>query len=129
LPHIRASLLILLPLASLRLVCLLNEGPTSHSIPDVRYSNSTILFVPLPTTYFWDIYKSLIENINASFSKKDIQNAQITFTDMLKEKMINHIDSNFEVFKEYTDNPEFRAFLASQMFKEMLRDNSKYKSI
>jgi type I restriction enzyme R subunit len=68
--------------------------------------------------------KAAMNNINASLKKKDIQNAQITFTDILKEKMINHIDSNFEVFKEYNDNPEFRAFLAGQMFNLMLKDFS-----
>lgn len=66
--------------------------------------------------------KKAIENINASISKQDLQNARITFTDVLKEKMVNHIESNFEVFKEYNDNPEFRAFLAGQMFNLMLKD-------
>ena len=55
-------------------------------------------------------------------ARNDIQNAQITFTDILKEKMINHIESNFEVFKEYNDNPEFRAFLAGQMFRVLEKD-------
>jgi len=68
--------------------------------------------------------KKAVENINASLYKKDLQNAQITFTDVLKEKMVNHIESNFEVFKEYNDNPEFRAFLAGQLFKLMVRDFS-----
>ncbi|MBK7966863.1 MAG: hypothetical protein IPK10_17465 [Bacteroidetes bacterium] len=62
-----------------------------------------------------------MNNINASLNKKDIQNAQITFTDILKDKMINHIDSNFEVFKEYNDNPEFRTYLAGQMFNLMIK--------
>ncbi len=66
--------------------------------------------------------KSAVDNINASLSKKDLQNAEITFSDVLKEKMVNHIDSNFEVFKEYSDNPEFRTFLAGQLFKLMLKD-------
>lgn len=66
--------------------------------------------------------KKAVDNINASLSKKDLQNAEITFTDVLKEKMVNHIESNFEVFKEYNDNPEFRTFLAGQLFKIMLRD-------
>lgn len=65
--------------------------------------------------------KAAMDNIQASLNKNDVQNAQITFTDILKEKMINHIDSNFEVFKEYNDNPEFRAYLAGQMFNLMLR--------
>ncbi|MBL7894832.1 MAG: type I restriction endonuclease subunit R [Bacteroidia bacterium] len=66
--------------------------------------------------------KAAMDNINASLQKQDFQNAEITFTDILKEKMINHIDSNFEVFKEYNDNPEFRSFLAGQLFKIMLQD-------
>lgn len=70
--------------------------------------------------------KAAMENINASLQKNDIQNAQISFTDILKEKMINHIDSNFEVFKEYNDNPEFKAFLAGQMFKLLINDISKF---
>ena len=64
-------------------------------------------------------------NINASLKKKDIQNAQIAFTDILHEKMINHIESNFEVFKEYNDNPEFRSFLAGQLFKVMMFELAK----
>ena len=66
--------------------------------------------------------KSAMDNISASLSRNDLQNAQITFADILKEKMINHIDSNFEVFKEYNDNPEFKAFLAGQMFKILIND-------
>lgn len=66
--------------------------------------------------------KSAMDNINASRKINDLQNAEITFTDVLKDKMINHIDSNFEVFKEYNDNPEFKAFLAGQMFKILIRD-------
>lgn len=66
--------------------------------------------------------QAAMDNINASLNKNDIQNAQITFTDILKEKMINHIDSNFEVFKEYNDNPEFKVFLAGQMFKLLIHD-------
>ncbi|MBL7766518.1 MAG: type I restriction endonuclease subunit R [Chitinophagaceae bacterium] len=73
--------------------------------------------------------KAAMDNINASLHKNDIQNAQITFTDILKEKMINHIDSNFEVFKEYNDNPEFKAFLAGQMFKLLINDIGSFKSM
>jgi type I restriction enzyme, R subunit len=71
--------------------------------------------------------KAAMENINASIEKNDFQNAQITFADVLKEKMINHIDSNFEVFKEYNDNPEFKAFLAGQMFKLLIYDIGNFK--
>jgi len=41
-----------------------------------------------------------MDNTNTSLNKNDNQNTQITFTDILKEKMINYIDSNFEVFKK-----------------------------
>ena len=69
-----------------------------------------------------------VDSINASLEKKDLQNAEITFTDVLKEKMINHIESNFEVFKEYNDNKEFREFLANQMFNLMLKNYSYVKA-
>ena len=71
--------------------------------------------------------QAAMDNINASLNKNDIQNAQITFTDILKEKMINHIDSNFEVFKEYNDNPEFKSFLAGQMFKILINDIGRFR--
>lgn len=70
--------------------------------------------------------KLAVNNINASLLKQDIQNAQITFTDVLKEKMVNHIESNFEVFKKYNDDPEFRAFFASAMFRLMQSDFMKF---
>ena len=70
--------------------------------------------------------KTAMDNINASLTKKDFQNAEITFADVLKEKIVNHIDSNFEVFKEYSDNKEFRDYFAGTMFKLMLRDISKF---
>ena len=73
--------------------------------------------------------QAAMDNINASLNKNDIQNAQITFTDILKEKMINHIDSNFEVFKEYNDNPEFKSFLAGQMFKLLINDIGRFRSL
>lgn len=73
--------------------------------------------------------KSAMENINASLERNDRQNAEITFTDVLREKMINHVETNFEVFKEYNDNPEFRAFLAGQMFKLLINDLGNFKSL
>lgn len=66
------------------------------------------------------------EEFVSSFKHSDEQNAKITFEDILQKKLINHIESNFEVFKEYNDNPEFRAFFAGQMFNLMQRDFSKF---
>lgn len=72
--------------------------------------------------------KAKVDNINASLSKKNLQNAEITFADVLKEKMVNHIESNFEVFKEYSDNKEFRDFFAGTMFKLIMKDISKFNA-
>lgn len=65
------------------------------------------------------------EFVNA-FRYSDEQNAKITFEEVLKRKLIDHIETNFEVFKEFTDNKEFREFFAGTMFKMMQRDFLKY---
>lgn len=44
------------------------------------------------------------------FKHSDTQNSKITFEDKFKRKLIDHIETNFEVFKEYNDNKEFRDF-------------------
>ena len=64
--------------------------------------------------------ENAIENISTSLASKDEQNARITFEEVLKEKLTNHIDSNFEVFKEYNDNEEFRRLFAGMMFEMMM---------
>ena len=66
-----------------------------------------------------------VEFVNA-YMYSDMQNAQITFEDVLKRKLIDHIETNFEVFKEYNDNKEFRDFFAGTMFKIMQKDFMKY---
>ena len=67
------------------------------------------------------------EFINA-YKHSDAQNARITFDEVLKRKLIEHIDTNFEVFKEYSDNKEFKDFFAGTMFSIMQRDFLKYNS-
>ena len=67
------------------------------------------------------------EFVNA-FKYSDEQNAKITFEDVLKRKLIDHIDTNFEVFKEYNDNKEFRDFFAGTMFQLMQRDFMKFNA-
>jgi len=66
-----------------------------------------------------------IEFVNA-FKFSDEQNAKITFEDVLKRKLIDHIETNFEVFKEFSDNKEFRDFFAGTMFKLMQKDFMKF---
>ena len=65
------------------------------------------------------------EFVNA-FKHSDTQNAKITFEDVLKRKLIDHIENNFEVFKEYNDNKEFRDFFAGTMFQLIQRDFMKF---
>jgi len=65
------------------------------------------------------------EFVNA-FKFSDEQNAKITFEEVLKRKLIDHIETNFEVFKEFNDNKEFRDFFAGTMFKLMQRDFMKF---
>jgi len=67
------------------------------------------------------------EFVNA-FQYSDTQNARITFDEVLKRKLIEHIDTNFEVFKEYSDNKDFKDFFAGTMFNIMQRDFLKYNS-
>jgi type I restriction enzyme R subunit len=57
-----------------------------------------------------------------AFKHSDEQNAKITFEEVLKRKLIDHIETNFEVFKEFNDNKEFRDFFAGTMFKIMQKD-------
>ena len=54
-----------------------------------------------------------------AYSYSDEQNAKITFDAILQQKLMEHIDSNFEVFKEFNDNPEFRSFFANTLYKMM----------
>ena len=63
-----------------------------------------------------------------AFKHSDEQNAKITFEEVLKRKLIDHIESNFEVFKEYNDNKEFRDFFAGTMFKIMQKDFVRFNS-
>lgn len=64
--------------------------------------------------------KAAMENINASLRINDFQNAQISFTELLGEKIQDHVESNFEFYKAWTDKPEVRAFMAEQMFKILI---------
>jgi len=43
-----------------------------------------------------------------------------------EERHFNNIETNFEVFKEFNDNKEFRDFFAGTMFKLMQRDFMKF---
>lgn len=61
-----------------------------------------------------------------AFKYSDEQNAKITFEEVLKRKLIDHIETNFEVFKEFNDNKEFRDFFAGTMFKILQNNFVKY---
>lgn len=55
----------------------------------------------------------------SSFQHSDPQNARITFDKVLDEKLINHINSNFEFFKKYNDDTEFKNFFTGALFHLM----------
>lgn len=61
-----------------------------------------------------------------SFKYSDEQVAKITFEEILKKKLITHIDSNFEVFKEFNDNSDFRNFFTNTLFSMMQKDFVSY---
>ena len=64
-----------------------------------------------------------------AYSYSDEQNAKITFDTILQQKLMEHIDSNFEVFKEFNDNPEFRKFFTNTMFSILQKDFSNFNSL
>lgn len=68
-----------------------------------------------------------VEFVN-SFNYSDEQVAKITFEQVLKSKLINHIDSNFEVFKEFNDNPDFRKFFTNEMFNILQKDFTSFSN-
>lgn len=57
-----------------------------------------------------------------AYSYSDEQNAKITFEKVLSNKLLEHVDSNFEVFKEFNDNTEFKDFFTSTLYK-LMNDN------
>jgi type I restriction enzyme R subunit len=63
-----------------------------------------------------------------AFKHSDEQNAKITFEEVLKRKLIDHIETNFEVFKEFNDNKEFRDFFAGTMFKLLQINFSRFNA-
>jgi DNA-damage-inducible protein D len=64
---------------------------------------------------------------NGDPKKGQIAFAQSYFAiHVLKRKLIDHIETNFEVFKEYNDNKDFRDFFAGTMFQLMQRDFMKF---
>lgn len=58
----------------------------------------------------------------SAFRHSDMQNARITFEEVLSRKLTDHIENNFEVYKEFQDNKEFRDFFTGTMFQIMQRD-------
>lgn len=52
----------------------------------------------------------------------DVQNAKITFDKVLQEKFQDVHITNFDLYKKFTDDPEFRAFISAKLF-EMVWEN------
>lgn len=62
----------------------------------------------------------------SSMQHSDAQNARITFDKVLNDKLINHINSNFEFFKKFNDDAEFRGFFAGALFNLMQQNGGRF---
>lgn len=52
----------------------------------------------------------------------DEQNMRIAFNALLGQKLLNHISTNFDVYKAFNDNPDFKAFFAGRMFEMVVKE-------
>jgi type I restriction enzyme R subunit len=93
-----------------------------------RLSNILQTFNDRYGTEFTDIDKvrQMTENIASNVAKNDElinsirfsddQNARITSDKIVGEELLNHITSNFDLFKLYSDNKEFKEDFSAMMF-------------
>lgn len=78
----------------------------------------------------YDIKDDMVKNekILESFSKSDMQNSRIEFNTLLEDKIQDILDLNLELFKQFTQNDDFKNKIANAMFN-MLCENFKNASI
>ena len=74
-----------------------------------------------------DIAEGVMNNqeMKNSMEYSDEQNAKITNDKVVADEMLKHINSNFNFYKHYSDNKEFKEDVNNMIFglvKEMLRD-------
>lgn len=74
-----------------------------------------------------DIAEGVLNNqeMKNSMEYSDEQNAKITNDKVVADEMLKHINSNFNFYKHYSDNKEFKEDVNNMIFglvKEMLRD-------
>jgi len=115
----------------------LNPIPTdmrgSIKEPEMDYlSNIIKSFNDVYGTNFEDIDKvrrmaeDLMEDVSQdkefqnSFANSDKQNAKITFDKVLSEKMLKHVNTSFELYKEFSDNNEFKEEFSQKLFDLIL---------
>lgn len=46
---------------------------------------------------------------------------RIAFNTLLGQKLLNHITTNFDVYKAFNDNPDFKTFFGDRMFDMVVR--------
>lgn len=117
----------------------LNPMPTdmrgSVKEPEMEYlSNIIKSFNDVYGTNFEDIDKvrrmaeDLMEDVSqdqefkSSFANSDKQNAKITFDKVLSEKMLKHVNTSFELYKEFSDNKDFKQEFSKKLFNLILSD-------
>lgn len=79
-----------------------------------------------------DIAEGVMNNqeMKNSMEYSDEQNAKITNDKVVADEMLKHINSNFNFYKHYSDNKEFKEDVNNMIFglvKEMLRDGLRGK--
>ena len=61
------------------------------------------------------------EELKSALNFSDEQNARITSDKIVGEELLKHITTNFDLYKLYSDNKEFKADFSAMMFG-MVRD-------
>jgi type I restriction enzyme R subunit len=54
-----------------------------------------------------------------TFNHSDDQNARITSDKIVEEEFLKHITSNFDLYKQFSDNKEFREGFSTMVFEMM----------
>ncbi len=61
------------------------------------------------------------EALAASLKANTEENARLTFDHVVKDQLQDMVDTNFELYKRVTDDPQFSKFLLDWLFERMLR--------
>jgi type I restriction enzyme R subunit len=63
-----------------------------------------------------------------AFRNTDEQNARLTFEKVMKEKINDYFETNFDFYKAFNDNKEFQDYFINKMFEIMQNNFTKYSA-